>query len=112
MAQNVHYLKVDDLAPDLLITVKDAAGDVVILTGATIVFSMYHKRTGTAKVAAQAAAIVGDGSAGQVKYEWSGTDTDTDGEYAGEFDVTPASGDGFRVPTRGFITIIIQPNAD
>ena len=107
MAQNVHYIKVGDLAPDLLITVKDAAGAVVNLTSATIVFSMFHKRTSAAKVVAQAATIVVAAN-GTVKYEWALGDTDTDGEYAGEFDVTPASGDGYRVPTRGFITIIIQ----
>ena len=105
--KRIHVVKVGDLAPDISITVNDQDGNFVILTGATITFSMWLRKTGAMKISAVAASLV-DGAAGTCKYEWAGTDTDTAGEYEAEFRVTPASGDPFTVPTRGNITVVIK----
>ena len=105
--KRIHVVKKDDLAPDISITVRDQDGVLVVLTGASITFSMWLRKTGAMKVSAAAAALI-DGAAGTCKYAWAGTDTDTAGEYEAEFRVTPASGDPFKVPTRGNITIIVK----
>ena len=50
-----------------------------------------------------------DAAQGIVEYVWSGTDTDTPGQYAGEFTITYANGTQ-RVPTDSYITVIVSPS--
>lgn len=75
----------DARLPDLEIQVLDNETPVD-LTGATVAFSM-DNRAGTAKVDAQAGAVV-DGPEGIVKYSWASGDTDTPAVYFGQFKIT------------------------
>ena len=45
-----------------------------------------------------------------VKYEWQPGDTDTEGFYDAEFEVTYSDGTVETFPNRGFITVIISPD--
>jgi len=56
----------------------------------------------------QATASAIDLPNGKIGYTWVGTDTNTPGTYEAEFRVTPASGSPFRVPTDGYIPIIVE----
>ena len=103
-------VKQGDLFPPVITTVKDELGAVVDLTGATAIkFSMRKSRDPTSiKLNLATGALNGSGSDGKVKYQWVGTDTDTPGTYEAEFRVTPASGNPFRVPTDGYIPIVVE----
>lgn len=81
----------------------------VNLTGATGVrFIMKSSPTAsTAKV--DAAATVIDANNGIVEYAWTGTDTDTAGEYVIEFEVN-WSGEKQTFPSFNYFTASIQPD--
>lgn len=89
MAHETFYIKQNDTSPALQVTLKDGDGNVVDFTGATVVFSM--SAGGVVKVNEQAATSV-DAANGVVKYSWAAGDTDTPGNYLGEFEVTFAGG--------------------
>lgn len=79
------FMKQGDLLPELTATLEDALG-VVNLTGASVVFTMRPVGSTTPKVNGSASII--SAPDGTVKYTWSGTDTDTVGDYHGEFEAT------------------------
>lgn len=80
-------VKQGDLLPELTAILKDADGNIVDLTGATSAeFHMVPVGGGVAKV--NATATIVDPPAGEVKYTWQGTDTDTVGDFYAEFEVT------------------------
>lgn len=98
------YIKEGDTSPaiEFALTPTD-----ILLTGATVVFSM-HDRRGTVKVNRQAATITDDGAATDtptVQYDWASADTDTAGTYYGEFEVTYTDATVETFPNNGFITI-------
>lgn len=65
-------------------------GTAYNLTGATAVkFIMKKEGATTAKV--NASATVVDGPAGTVQYKWAASDTDTEGHYYAEIEVTDDS---------------------
>lgn len=106
------YLKTGDTNPPLTITCTNSDGTIQDLTGATITFSMWRK-TGVMKVTDQAASIVGTPTLGKVQYVFTATDSDTPGDFQGEFHVTLASGKKPTFPTgpqgAEYIDIRINP---
>lgn len=101
-------VKQSDLDPDIQGNVTTDAGANQDLTGATLTFSMRDSRTQAVKVNAAVATLVTP-AAGLIKYAWAGTDTDTPATYEGTFRVTPAAGDPYRVPTDGYLVVIVEP---
>lgn len=78
------------------------------LTGATVAFVLTPKARGApAKV--NAAATVVSATAGTVQYNWGATDTDTIGEYFGEFVATFAGGRR-SYPQGGYLDIEVIPH--
>lgn len=92
-----------DLKPSVLATLKYSDGTVVDLTGCTAKFHM--KKGATVKVNA-AATIVAPATSGQVRYDWTGTDTtvtlEADGYvlYEAEFEITFADSKVMTFPTK------------
>lgn len=93
-----------DLLPALEAHLKNADGTALDLTGRTVTFMMRTRAATTLKV--DAAASIVDATSGHVRYQWVGTDTDTAGEYIGEFE-TLLGAQPQTVPSGSYVTIDI-----
>lgn len=103
-------IKQGDLFPDVEVIVKDEAGVVVDVTGATVTFYMRKSRDPSSiKINGASGSVPGPGTNGKIRYAWAGTDTDTPSTYEAEFRVALGGADPFRVPTTGYIPVEIEP---
>lgn len=100
-------LKEGDTSPAITATLTDENGDPVTLTGSVARFHMATTPGETPKVNADA--TVSDGAAGQVRYEWTATDTDERGLYYAEFQITHGDGSVETFPNDDYITVYIAP---
>ena len=75
-------------------------------TGATVVFNMSTK-DGTKKITRGTASLGNDADGDFATYDWQAGDTDTLGDYEGEFEVILASGKPETYPNDNFIDILI-----
>ena len=87
---NTYYIKRHDRLPSIAAILKDSAGNVVDLTGYAIRFHMWVDGSTTPKV--NAAAVLVDGAAGSVRYDWAAGDTDTAGDYFCEWEAADPTG--------------------
>lgn len=81
----------DSLFPIVEVQLVDRNGTPVPLLNATVTFSM-DDLSGVAKVN-NVAGVVVDEANGKIKYDWVGTDTDTEGKFFGQFKVTIGGND-------------------
>lgn len=90
-------IKRNDTLPKIEATLQQNS-IVYDLTGSTVKFIM--KKTGAASAKVDAAATVVDAAGGQVEYTWDDGvgDTDTEGTYNGEFEVTTGAGEVLTFP--------------
>lgn len=94
--------------PYLELSVKNSDGTAYDFTGASsVVFSMADLE-GVLKVDSAAAEFDGgDPTTGKIRYRWTQADTDTEGEYSGEFDVVYPGSELLTVPVDGDIRVKI-----
>lgn len=78
-------IRQNDLSPAIQFALLPTS---VVLTGASVVFSMKNVDTGEVKISREAAIIVTETVTPTVKYNWQVGDTDTPGLYKAEFEVT------------------------
>ena len=100
------YIKQNDTLPVLRATLKDANGNVVNLTGATVIFSMRVRPAGTVKVNGTSATI-NNAVLGDVQYLWTAANTNTADRYEGEFQVTYSDSSVQSFPNNTYIAITI-----
>lgn len=93
------YLKKGDLVPVLSLTLQDADGEVVDLTGAIVQFN-YQLRNPEGSVINRYP-IIYDAENGIIEYYWEAADTSTIGIYNGEFVVTFDDNTQMTFPARG-----------
>lgn len=99
------YIKQGDTSPALQFELLPRSVD---LTGASaIVFNMWKKDTQTVKVNRGGGSIVTASGTPTVRYSWEAEDTDTVGDFEGEFEVTFADGSIGTFPNKGYIDIVI-----
>ena len=98
-------IKQNDTSPALQATLKDANGDAVDVTGATIRFHMRDDE-GTVKVDAAGAIVTA--ASGIIEYNWLAADTDTVGVYEAEFEVTYADSTVETFPNDGYIRVRVK----
>ncbi len=75
------------------------------LTGCTVQWTMRNKATGATKVSA--AATIVSAVDGMVEYAWGATDTDTEGQFLGEWRVTYPDTKALTVPTIDFLNVTV-----
>lgn len=97
------HLKEGDTSPAISYALEPTSVD---LTGASVVFIMASRR-GVVKVNRQAASITTAVGTPTVQYDWQAADTDQNGSYRGEFEVTYADSTVETFPNSGFINITI-----
>lgn len=98
------YLKRGDTSPSLAFALEPTT---TVLSGASVVFNMRDRATGTVKVTRAAAVIVTATGTPTVRYDWAAGDTATAGTYDGEFEVTYSDLSVETFPNASNITIVI-----
>jgi hypothetical protein len=99
-------MKRNDLLPEIQGVCEDANGPVDLTTASSVKFLMGLPGVTTNKVSAAATFV--DRPNGVVKYSWVSGDTDTAGEYEGEFEVMWPGTKPETFPNRGKIKIVIE----
>jgi hypothetical protein len=100
-------MKRGDLAPSVS-AVLYSSGAVVDLTGSTVKLIMKNRSTGVEKV--NAACVIVTPAAGAVRYDWTGTDTDTAGTYDVEFQVTLPTTKKLTCPNNKHLECLVYPD--
>ena len=98
------YIKQNDTKPVLRARLLDSAGNVVNVTGATVVFSMRVRPGGATKVDKQACTIN--------TYPFTATDTNTADRYEGEFQVTFSDASVQTFPNNTYIDITVTDDVE
>ena len=106
MATPTFYIKQNDTRPELDVFLRDDKDRTINVTGATVKFNMRNASDNTVKVNLGSVTTVSS-TAGRVKYSFSSADTDTSGNFDGEFQVTFVGGQVETFPNDGYITVII-----
>lgn len=101
-------IKQGDLVPAATATLMQQVGTATatpidLTTASSVKFAM-RDRAGVIKV--DAAGTIVSAAAGTVKYQWTGTDTDTAGNYDMEWQITWPAGKQ-TVPGAGYDTVCI-----
>lgn len=106
MATPTFYIKQNDTRPELDVFLRDDKDRTINVTGATVKFNMRNASDNTVKVNLGSVTTVSS-TAGRVKYSFSSADTDTAGNFDGEFQVTFVGGQVETFPNDGYIKVII-----
>lgn len=101
---DIFQIKRGDTSSSLVYALDPAS---VVLTGATVRFSMRHRVTRVVKLSRVTARIVTATGAPTVAYDWQPGDTADAGGYEAEFEVTYAGGAIETFPNLGFIGVSI-----
>lgn len=103
-------IKRNDEEPAIRFQLLDDAGNPVDITGFSDVrFIMRQRGESSPKVDdnTNGAVTVTDAANGVVQYEWQSGDTDSNGLFYAEWEVTYSGGDKETFPNNGFIKISI-----
>ena len=95
-------IKRNDTAPSYAVLLDTG----VSLATATVKFIMTLKGETTPKV--DAAALVIDGPTGSVRYDWVAGDTDEEGIYDAEWEITYANGRKQTLPDDDYLEVIVK----
>jgi hypothetical protein len=106
MADPTFYIKQNDTRPELDIFLRDDKDRSINITGAVVKFSMRNASTNVVKISLGSVTTVSS-TAGRVKYSFTASDTDTAGNFDGEFQVTFVGGQVETFPNDGYIKVIV-----
>lgn len=105
MSSTPFYIKKDDTSPSLLVSLTPSNVDITGATG--VVFNMRQRGSVTAKISRAAAVLVAPSGPAQLRYDWQTGNTDTEGEFEGEFEVTRSDGTIETWPNDSNLIVII-----
>lgn len=103
------YIGQGDTASTLLVTLRDANGNAVNITGASVHIDVTPIHGGTKVV--DAAATIVNAAGGQVSYTFTAPQTATPGDYLATFTVTFGGGQVESFPNAGYYLVTINPDA-
>ena len=106
MAAPTFYIKQNDTRPELDVFLRDDKDRSINVTGATVKFNMRNSADNTVKIDTGSVTTVSS-TAGRVKYSFTAANTDTAGNFEGEYQVTFVGGLVETIPNDGFIKVII-----
>lgn len=106
MASPQFHIKQNDTTPPLTAFLRDARDRPVSLTGATVVFHMRLASDQSVKIEDGSVSVL-SATLGQVKYSFTATNTNTSGNYEGEFEVTFTDGTIETFPNDDYVKVII-----
>lgn len=113
MAAADFYIKEGDRSPSLLVTCVDEDGVIIDLTAAIAAkFYMINPGDTTVKVDGTAGTIVVPVTDGKLRYDWATADTDTPGDYDGEFEVEWSDGTKTTFPNFRFLRIKVTKSIE
>lgn len=98
-------IKQDDTQPAMKVRLKDASGNPVCLTGATVQVAIQHYSKPVIKFLRSA--YVADASTGEVWLIWLPEETQVTGLYRIEFRVTYQDGNRETFPNDGYLLVNI-----
>lgn len=101
---DVFVIKQNDTSPALRFALLPKT---VVLTGATVVFNMAKRAGDTPKVNRSPAVVEVEDTTPTVRYDWDAADTDENGTFLAEFEVTYADGTVETFPNDSYITVKI-----
>lgn len=104
------YWREDDTASDIVDVLRDANGNPVNLTGASVKLVAVPLKGGDPKID-DPAALEGPPVDGGVRYSPAAGDTDTPGDFLGTWVVTYSGGDIQSFPNAGYLLITVTPKA-
>lgn len=105
----IFSIKKGDLLPELELQLKFSNGQAANLTGYTEVrFLMRPVGSATNKINDTSHVTVTDTTNGKIKYSWTGTDTDTVGEYDAEVRGIDANNKPVTFPGSGYLLVNIH----
>jgi hypothetical protein len=102
-------MKQGDALPSLRVTLQDADGNAVDLTGAAVVFTMVPEQAppGAEPIIDRRPCVIDDdATSGRVRYDWLPADTTTAGVFWGEFTATWEAGQE-SFPNDSYLTLRI-----
>jgi hypothetical protein len=106
MATPTFYIKQNDTRPELDVFLRDDKDRSINITGASVKFNMRDASDNSVKISAGSVTTVSS-TAGRVKYSFGVLDTNTSGNFEGEFQVTFVGGQVETFPNDGYIKVII-----
>jgi hypothetical protein len=106
MPSPTFYIKQNDTRPELDVFLRDDKDRSINITGSIIKFNLRNTSDNTTKINAGSVTTVSS-TAGRVKYSFTTSDTDTSGNFDGEFQVTFVGGQVETFPNDGYIKVII-----
>jgi hypothetical protein len=101
-------IKRGDRLPSIEAVLKDAANTIADLSGVgvSVRFLMTARDAGVAPL--NAPAVIVNGAAGRVRYDWQVGDTQTVGVYYAEFEVTFLSGKKETFPNARHLVVLVE----
>lgn len=106
---DIRQIKRHDTYPPLGYLIRDSAGALLPVAGATVTFTMVSREDGTTKVLRADGVVVG---VGHIRYAWKAADTNMAGKFKAEFEVVLSSGEKFTVPNDDSLTVQILEDLD
>lgn len=106
-------MKKGDTLPVLLVTLQDGTPAAINVSGSSSITFRMRKTDAAAHVykVNKAAAFNTDGIDGKVKVALTAAETDTPGDYLGEFVINWGGGNFQTAPSDGYVAISIVDNA-
>lgn len=106
MAAPTFYIKQNDTRPQLEVNLRDDRDRPINITGATVVFSMRNVSDDSVKID-EASTTTVSSTGGRVRYSFTAANTNTAGNFDGEFQVTFLDSTIETFPNDGYIRVII-----